>query len=93
MKNLIDDPAEAELVQPVRAERVRVVERQALRLDVAVAGAERGARVAVRQRRRQDAVRLLEAVAREEPVVSRSALWSTLMSIWLSCALDVGLIR
>ena len=37
-------PAEPELVQPVRAQGVRVVERQALRLDVAVAGAEGRAR-------------------------------------------------
>ena len=64
-------PAEAELVQPVRAEGVGVVEREALRLDVAVAGAEREAGVAVRQRRRQDAVRLLVAVAAEEAVVRR----------------------
>ena len=49
--DLVD--AEAELVQPARAERVGVVERHALRVDVALAGAERRARVAVRQRRRQ----------------------------------------
>ena len=67
-------PAEAELVQPVAAERVRVVERQALRLDVAVAGAEGGARVAVRQRRRLQPVRLLVAVAREEAVARRQVV-------------------
>ena len=42
-------PAEAELVQPVHAERLRVVEREALALDVAFAGAEGRARVTVRQ--------------------------------------------
>ena len=67
-------PAEAELVQPVVAERVRVVEREALPLDVAVAGAEGEAGIAVRQRRRLQAVRLLEAVAREEAVVRRQVV-------------------
>ena len=64
-------PAESELVEPPGVERVRVVEGEALRLDVAVAGAEGNARVAVRQRRRQVPVRLLIAVAHEEPVVRR----------------------
>ena len=64
-------PADAELVQQVRAERVRVVEREPLRLDVAFAGAEGEPGVAVRQRRRQDAVRLLVAVAPEEAVGRR----------------------
>ena len=41
MKNLIDDQPKRELVQPVAAERLGIVEREALRLDVAVAGAER----------------------------------------------------
>ena len=40
---------------------MRVVEREALRLDVAVAGAEGRARVAVRQRGRLEAVRLLDS--------------------------------
>ena len=62
-------PAEPELVQPPAAERVRVVEREALRRDVPVARAERVAGVAVRQRGRQEPVRLLMAVPHEEPVV------------------------
>ena len=41
-------PPHTNLVQPVAAERVRVVERQALRLDVAVARPEREPRIAVR---------------------------------------------
>ncbi len=68
-------PAEAELVQPgCVPQRVRVVERQALRLDVAVAGAEREPGIAVRQRGRLEPVRLLVAVAREEPVVARQVV-------------------
>ena len=67
-------PAEAELVQQTRAERVRIVEGESLRLDVAVARAEGEARVAVRQRRRQDAMRFLVAVAREEAVVRRQPM-------------------
>src|SRR5207248_11539168 len=62
-------PAEPEFVQPAVLERVRVVERQALRFDVAVAGAEGESGVAMRQRRRQEPVRLLIAVADEEAVV------------------------
>ena len=67
-------PSEPELVQPVTAERMGVVEREALRLDVAVAGAERRARISVRQCRRLQPVRLLVAVAREEPVVRRQVV-------------------
>ncbi len=48
-----------------------VVERQPLRLDVAFAGTEGEPGVAVRQRRRQHAMRLLVAVAHEETVVLR----------------------
>ena len=67
-------PADAELVEPPGPECVRVVDRQPLRLDVAVPGAKREARVAVRQRRRQEAVRLLIAVANEEAVVVRQVV-------------------
>ena len=64
-------PAEAELVEPFpRPEGVGVVERESLRLDVAVTGAEGEASVTVLQRRRQEAVRLLVAVADEETVVA-----------------------
>ena len=69
MKNLIEFQPKRNSFSSVGREGVRVVERHALRLDVAVARAEGGARVAVRQRRRQEAVRLLVAVADEEAVV------------------------
>ena len=72
MKNLIEFQPKRNSFSRFGRERVRVVERQALRLDVAVARAERRAGVAVRQRRRQDAVRLLVAVADEEAVAAGS---------------------
>ena len=85
-------PAEAEFVQQVRAQGVGVVERDALRLDVAVAGAEREAGIAVPQRRRLQAVRLLIAVTAEEPVVGRQVVIDldvelVVLPLWL------GLIR
>ena len=69
MKNLIEVQPKRNSFSSVRAEGVGVVEGQALGLDVAVAGAERHARVAVGQGRGQVAVGLLVAVADEEPVV------------------------
>ena len=86
-------PAEAELVQPAAAQRVRVVERQALRLDVAVAGAERRARVAVRQRRRLAGAASSGSCSGRRTGCSSVRLWSTLTSNWLSCRSLIGLIR
>ena len=71
---------------------MRVVERKALRLDVAVAGPEGCAGVAVRQRGGLQPMRLLIAVAREEAIVVER-LWSTFTSNWLSCRSLTGLIK
>ena len=68
-------------VQPKRnslsrfgSQRVRVVERQTLRLDVPVAGAEREPGITVRQAGRLDPVRLLVAVPDEEAVCARQVV-------------------
>ena len=71
---------------------VRVVERQALRLDVSFASAERHPGITMREAGRLDPMRLLVAVPREEAVLV-VRLWSTLTSNWLSSRFLIGLSR
>ena len=74
LEELDRGPAEAELVQEVRPQGVRVVEGQALRLDVAFTSAESEPGIPVREAGRLDPVRLLVAVPREEAVRCRQVV-------------------
>ncbi len=74
LEELDRGPAEAELVQEARPQGVRVVEGQALGLDVSLASAEREPGIPMREAGRLDPMRLLVAVPREEAVLARQVV-------------------